>query len=315
MAGGIGMSALISAVEDYLALRRSLGFKLYRIDHLLLDFVAELEARGLETVTTEAALAWATKPAGADPHWHGKRLGYARRFAVYLNTLDSHCEVPPRGLLAERSQRATPHLYTEQEVRALMERARQLSPPLRGASYETLIGLLAVTGMRPGETLRLQRSDVDLKAGVLRVNKSKSVSRELPLHHSAVQALASYSELRDELYPRPADGAFFLSAAGTAIAHKTLNDTFAKLRRSAGLQAPPGPGRASPRLCDFRHSFALRCLLGWYRCGTDVAAQLPRLSTYLGHSNPADTYWYLTATPELLALAARRLENSQEARP
>jgi integrase/recombinase XerD len=308
------MSALVNAVEDYLALRRSLGFKLYRIDQLLLDFVAELEARGLETVTTEAALAWATKPAGADPYWHAKRLGCVRRFAVYLNALDPRCEVPP-PLLAERSRRATPHLYSEEEVRALMEEARELAPRLRGASYEALIGLLSVTGMRPGEAVRLQRSDVDLGTGVVRVNKSKNVSRELPLHHSAVQALRSYSELRDELCPKPAGGAFFLSAAGTAIARETFTATFARLRRGAGLAPPPGSGRVPPRLHDFRHAFALRCLLGWYRCGADVATQLPKLSTYLGHRDPAATYWYLTATPELLALAARRLQGGQGARP
>ncbi len=308
------MSALVSAVEDYLALRRSLGFKLYRIDQLLLDFVAELEARGLETITTEAALAWATKPAGAAPYWHAKRLGCVRRFAVYLNALDPRCEVPP-PLLAERGRRATPHLYSEEEVRALMEEARELAPRLRGASYEALIGLLSVTGMRPGEAVRLQRSDVDLGTGVVRVNKSKNVSRELPLHHSTVQALRSYSELRDELCPKPAGGAFFLSAAGTPIKRDTFTATFTRLRRGAGLAPPPGSGRVSPRLHDFRHAFALRCLLGWYRCGADVAAQLPKLSTYLGHRDPAATYWYLTATPELLALAARRLQGGQGAKP
>ncbi len=308
------MSALVSAVEDYLALRRSLGFTLHRIDGLLLDFVAELEAGGLERITTEAALAWATKPAGADPYWHAKRLGCVRRFAVYLNALDPRCEVPPRGLLAERARRATPHLYSAQEVRALMSQARLLAPRLRGASYEALIGLLAVTGMRPGETVRLQRRDVDLAGGIVRVLASKNDSRELPLHPSAVNALSAYGRLRDELYPRPAGTAFFLSAAGTPIARETLIATFARLRRGAGLDPPPGSGRA-PRLHDFRHSFALRCLLDWYRSGADVAALLPRLSTYLGHRDPASTYWYLTATPELLALAARRLEPGQEAKP
>lgn len=306
------MSALVSAVEDYLALRRSLGFKLHRIDPLLLDFVAELEARGLQIITTEAALAWATKPAEADPYYHAKRFGCVRRFAVYLNALDPRCEVPP-PLLAERGLRAIPHLYSEKEVEALMEQARRLAPALRGASYETLIGLLSITGMRPGEVVRLQRCDVDLGTGVLRVMKSKNASRELPLHHSAVQALANYSTLRDELFPKPADGAFFISAAGIAIARGTLIGTFAKLRRRAGLEAPPGSGRVSPRLYDFRHSFATRCLLGWYRSGADVAVQLPRLSTYLGHRDPAATYWYLTATPELLALAARRLQKNREA--
>jgi integrase len=307
------MSALVMAVTDYLSLRRSLGFALYRIDALLLDFVAELEAHGLDAITTEAALAWATKPAGAEPYWHAKRFGVVRRFAAYLNALDPHCEVPP-PLLAERGRRLTPHLYSDDEVRALMEQARQLSPRLRGASYEALIGLHAVTGMRPGEAVRLARSDVDLQAGIVRVYRSKNVSRELPLHSSAVHALAAYSQLRDALCPKPATEAFFLSAAGTAIARDTLIATFARLRRDANLEPPPGSGRP-PSLRDFRHSFALRCLLHWYRSGADVAAQLPLLCSYLGHSDPRNTYWYLTATPELLALAARRLESDQGPRP
>jgi integrase/recombinase XerD len=308
------MRGLVSAVEDYLALRRSLGFRLYGIERLLLDFVAELEARGLETVTTEAALAWATKPAGADPYWHAKRLGHVRRFAIYLNALDPRCEVPP-PMLPERGRRATPHLYSAREVSALIGQARLLAPRLRGASYETLIGLLAVTGMRPGEALALQRGDVDLNAGVVRVLASKGDSRELPLHASAVQALGAYSRLRDELCPKPVGAAFFLSAAGAPIGRSTLNATFARLRRGAGLEPPPGSGRAAPRMHDFRHSFALRCLLDWYRSGAEVAAQLPRLSSYLGHRDPAATYWYLTATPELLALAARRLQGDRGTRP
>lgn len=301
------MSALVTAVEDYLALRRSLGFTLYRIDELLLDFVAYLQAEGLDTVTTEAALAWATKPSGADPYWHARRFGYARRFAVYLNALDPRCEIPP-PILPERGRRTTPHLYSAAETRSLMDEARRLRPLLRGAVYETLIGLLAVTGMRPGEALRLRRCDVDLQSGIVRVHASKNASRELPLHDSAIAALAAYSRLRDELYPKPVSQAFFVSADGRKIAHGTFTKTFARVRHSAGLDPPPRSIRA-PQLRDFRHAFALHCLLDAYRRGADIDAQLALISSYLGHADPASSYWYLHATPELLALAAGRLDD------
>lgn len=306
------MSRLTTAVEDYLALRRSLGFSLHGLDRLLLGFVAFLETAELDTVTIEAALAWATLPTGAHPSWHAKRLGYVRRFAVYLHALDPRCEVPPCDLLPSRPRRRKPHLYSDEEVAALMAQARLLTPDLRAATYETVIGLLAVTGMRPGEVLRLDRSHVDLDAGVLHVFDSKfHDSRQLPVHPSTVKALAAYTSLRDQLCPDPAGPAFFVSAAGTRLRHGVLNQTFAQLRRAAGLQPSPGSRRASPRPHDFRHTFAVRAVLGWYCGGTDVAARLPSLATYLGHSDPAGTYWYLTSTPELLAHAARRVEPDQ----
>ncbi len=308
------MSELAAAVEDYLALRRSLGFALEGHDRLLASFVAHLEARGLDTVTIEAALAWATQPVGANPSWHAKRLGYVRRFATYLQTFDSRCQVPPPDLLANAPRRVQPHLYSADEVAALMAQARLLIPPLRAATFETVIGLLAVTGIRPGEALRLDRRHVDLDTGALRVVDSKfHDSRELPLHPTTVEALASYGRLRDQLCPHPGGPSFFVSATGTRLRHGSLNQTFLKLLRAAGLEPPPQSGRLRPRPHDLRHSFAMRSVLGWYRAGVDVGAHLPSLSTYLGHVDPAATYWYLSATPELLALAARRVEQGQGA--
>lgn len=308
------MSGLAAAVEDYLGLRRSLGFALQGHDRLLGSFVAYLESKGLDTVTTEAALAWATQPAGANPSWHAKRLGYARRFAAYLQTFDSRCEVPPHDLLANSPRRAQPYLYSADEVAALMAQARMLVPPLRAATFETLIGLLAVTGMRPGEALRLDRRHVDLETGALRVVDSKfHDSRELPLHPTTVEALAAYARLRDQLWAHPAGPSFFVSVTGTRLRHGSLNQTFLRLLRGAGLESLPQSGRLRPRPHDLRHSFAMRSVLGWYRAGVEVEAHLPSLSTYLGHVDPAATYWYLSATPELLALAARRVEQRQGA--
>lgn len=309
------MSGLAAAVEDYLAVRRSLGFALTGHDRLLDGFVAHLEAAGLDTVTTEAALAWATQPAGADPSWHAKRLGYVRRFAAFLHALDARCEVPPRDLLPDRPRRAKPYLYSDDEVTALMAQARLLAPRLRAATFETIIGLLAVTGMRPGEALRLDRAHVDLDVGMLRVLDSKfHDSRELPLHPSTVEALAAYSRHRDRLCPHPTGPSFFVSTTGTRLRHGTLNQIFVRLLRGAGLEPPPESEQPRPRPHDLRHSFALRTVLDWYRVDADVGARLPSLSTYLGHLDPAATYWYLSATPELLALAARRVERRRAAR-
>jgi integrase/recombinase XerD len=206
--------------------------------------------------------------------------------------------------------------YSDDEIASLMAQARRLTPGLRAATYETVIGLLAVTGMRPGEVLRLDRSDVDLRAGVLHVSDSKFHDpRQLPLHPSTVKTLAGYCQLRDQLCPKPTGPAFFVSAAGTRLRHGVLNQTFSRLRRAAGLQPPPGSGRPAPRPHDFRHTFAVRAVLDWYRCGADLDARLPSLSTYLGHRDPAGTYWYLSSTPELLAHAARRVESGRGAQP
>lgn len=307
------MSALAADVEDYLGLRRSLGFALRGHDHLLGGFVAYLDSVGLNTITTEAALAWAIQPVGADPSWHAKRLGYVRRFAVYLHALDDRHEVPPRDLLISQLRRVRPYLYSDDEIVALMAEARALAPRLRAATFETVIGLMAVSGMRPGEVLRLDRSNVDLAAGLVRVLDSKfHHSRELPLHPSTVTALADYSRLRDQLCPDTGGPSFFVSVTGARLRHGELNAIFARLVRAAGLEPPPDSGRR-PRPHDFRHRFAVQTVLGWSRAGVDMQPRLAWLSTYLGHVNPATTYWYLSATPELLALAARRVDQHRDA--
>ena len=301
------MSALTAAVEDYLALRRTLGFALRGVDRLLADFVAHLEAAGVDTITTEAAVAWATQPASASAAWHAKRLGYVRRFAVHLHALDARCEVPPHDLLASRARRATPHLYSDDEVIALMDQARRLVPRLRAATFETLIGLLAVTGMRPGEALRLDRCHVDVDTGVVNVLDSKfHHSRQLPLHPSTVEALTVYRRL-----PRPARARIRRSEL-LRLGHRQPTSPprpQPDLRPTVARRRPRTVGRVgttSSPPTDLRHRFAVRSLLDWYRAGADVPARLASLSTYLGHLDPAATYWYLSATPELMALAARR---------
>jgi integrase/recombinase XerD len=307
------MSALSAELERYLTIRRALGFKLARAELLLADYLRYLDTVGVDTITTENGLAWATLPPNGSSSWWGQRLSVVRAFARHLHAIDPVHEIPPAGLLPARGHRAVPYLYSDTDITALMAAARGLRPPLRAATFETLVGLLAVSGLRIGEALRLDRDDVDLDAGVLHVRLTKfNKSREVPLHASTVAALVTYARHRDELCSRPRDPSFFVSTAGTRLLYCNAHLAWRELVRRAGLE--PRSPRCRPRPHDLRHGFAVRTLLGWYRDGVDVEAHMPLLSTYLGHVHPANTYWYLSAAPELLALVAARLESAEEPR-
>ena len=308
------MSPLRQALDDYLTMRRRLGYKLERPEKLLAQFLAYLDEVGSESVTVEHALAWARLPAEADLSWWSFRLSVVRGFAAYLHTLDPAAEVPAAELLPWRRRRATPYLYTDAEIAALLAACAGLRCPLRVATYRTLIGLLAVSGLRVGEAIRLDRSDLDLERGLLLVREGKfGKSRELPLHATAVRALRTYLRRRQPLQPGPQAEALFVSLAGTRLRYSNVNWTFLRLVRRAGLE--PRSATCRPRLHDLRHSFAVRAMLDAYRDDGDVQARVPLLSTYLGHVDPAATYWYLSAAPELLALAGQRLERYLETRP
>lgn len=302
------MSPLASALAEYLTIRRRLGFKLHTHGQLLRDFVAFLDEREATVVTTELALTWARRPTGARPSWWGARLSAVRVFARYLKTIEPTTEVPPADLLPARSQRATPYLYSASDIDALMVAAGRLSSQHRAATYATLIGLLAVTGMRIGEAIRLDLDDIDWPEGSLTIRASKfGKSREVVLHPTAVEALRAYAQRRQQLRPRPRTPSFFVSMAGTRLLYQNVHETFQDFVEEAGI----GPrARARPRPHDLRHTFAVNTLLAWYRDGLDVPSRMHLLSTYLGHRDPAATYWYLSATPELLGLAGQRLERT-----
>jgi integrase len=301
------MSPLRQALEDYLSIRRALGFKLDRAERLLTQFITYLEQRQATTVTIEHAMAWATLPAGASSWWRAMRMLHIRPFAVYLSTRDASTEVPPPGLIAYQRQRATPYLYSDSEIRALVRAATRLPQRLPAATYPVLISLLAVTGMRIGEAIALDTSDFDDKQGVLTVRFGKfGKARLLPLHPSAAAGLRQYLQTRNRLRPIPVSDALFISLAGTRLSYNRVHRTFKRLTQQAGLTARSATCR--PRIHDLRHSFAVASLLDAYRRGDDVQALLPRLSTYLGHADPKHTFWYLSAAPELLALAGDRLE-------
>jgi integrase/recombinase XerD len=299
---------LPSALTDYLDLRRSLGFGLKRDAKLLAQFIAYPHERGTTTITVADALAWATLPADASPGWLGFRMSVVRGFAAYLHTLDSCVEVPPPGLLPGRTRRATPYLYSDADITALFAQAERLRTPLRTATLQTFIGLMSVTGMRGGEVVHLDNDDFDPARGLLTIRHAKLGKwRQLPLHPTTVTALHAYQQLRDQTFPHPLSPALLVSIAGTRLCYDGVGPTFAKLARRAGLN--PRSALCRPRPHDLRHTFAVHTLLEWYRDGADVAARMPLLSTYLGHVEPANTYWYLQAAPELLAEAARRLEH------
>lgn len=293
---------------DYIAIRRSFGYKVVGHDRLLADFCGWLDRAALDTVTTQAAAAWAVLP-GAGDSWHAQRLSVVRGFAAHLRAVDPRCEVPPRDVIPAGHQRVPPHIYSTEEIEELLAQARLLSPRLRAATFETLLGLLAVTGMRSGEALRLNRSDVDLEAGTVKVVATKfNKSRELAVHATTGAALAAYIDLRDRCLPRPPTTSFFVSNSGRRLGSSSLYAAFGQMRGRAGLDPPVGSRGRRPRPHDLRHSFAVATLIDWYRTDQDVQALLPSLSAYLGHTRPSATYWYLSAVPELLAAASERAQ-------
>lgn len=305
------MSGLEDHLDRYLAVRRSLGYQLEDHRRVLPDFVRYAELRGETTVHTQTAIGWA---AGAvSDGRRARRLSLVRCFARYMAAFEPTTEIPPRALGPADHVRPIPHIYSQEEIAGLMSAAAALQPVSFGATMQALIGLMAATGLRPGETWRLDRGHVDLAAGQLTVWHSKfGRSRRLPLHPSTVQALADYATVRDRFHPDPRSDAFFLSTTGVRLTSPIVSRAFRQLRNAAGIVTAAGQGPAV--LGDLRHTFAVRTLLEWHRAGVDVQRQLPVLSAYLGHVNPRQSYWYLEGTPELMALVAEHLERCWEAR-
>jgi integrase len=299
------MIPLQQAAAEYLQIRRALGHKLEREGWRLPEFIGFLESHGQTHITCEWAMRWALD--SSDPSslgWAG-RLAMVRTFAKYLHARDPRTQIPPRPVTPPH-QKLIPYVYRDKEVAALMKAAESLQG-LGGPTYATLIGLLAATGMRVGEAVRLDRNDVHWNEGILVVRRSKfDKSREVPLHPTTLRALRQYARCRDRFVNNARCQAFFLSNAGTRLFYKNVHLKFLRLLRIARL--PNEPQR--PRLHDLRHTFAIKTVIDWYKAGDDVQARLYVLSTYLGHVNPTSTYWYLTATSELLQLASLRLESA-----
>ena len=309
------MTCLEDRLAGYLAMRRALGYRLVRAEKLLGQFIAWLNERGETTITTAAALEWATLPPATSSGWHAYRLCVVRGFAAHVHALDRAHELVPQDLLAQRPRRAVPYLYTDTEIRALMNASSVIPTPHRAATMRTLIGLLAVTGMRVGEAIRLDQADIDHQRGVLTVVESKfGKSRQLPIDATTIAALRSYLARRDRPVPTEPTDAVFTSAGGTRLTYCNVHLAFKRIVKHAGLM--PRSSVCRPRPHDIRHTFAVNTLLDAYRDdigdGEHIQERIAVLCTYLGHVNPGSTYWYLQAAPELLALAADRLQRVEE---
>lgn len=300
---------LAAQVQRYLGLRRALGYKLVDHERLLADLVAHLESRGIGHLSVDAVLDWAVL--GSSDDQRARRLSVARRFARYLSGFDPATEVPPAGVF-RLSGRRVPYPNSPEEIGSLMTQARRLTPPVRAASMTTMVGLMAVTGIRPGEARRLARDHIDLDGGQLSILDSKNGrSRRLPLHPSTVAALHDYVQMRDTQVA-PGVSALFVDPAGAPISASTFSSTFKTLTTTAAITAEAG--RRPPRAGDLRHSFAVSALSAWHAETADVAVRLPVLSAYMGHLRPNETYWYLQASPELMGVVAGRLANWEESR-
>jgi integrase len=295
-------------LAEYLALRRALGYRLARPEKLLTQFLDYLDAAGESLISVRAALDWARSPdSDAGSNWPAYRLSTVRGFATYLHAIDPAHEVPTPDLLPQRPHRASPYLYSTDDIAAVMTAAQTLKTPWRRCMVATLIGMLAVTGMRVGEAIALDAADVDLTTGRVVIRHGKfDKARELHLHPTAVTALSDYLRARAALKVRPTSPALFVSAAGTRLVYCNVWNTFHRLTRLAGL--PGRSGNCRPRIHDLRHSFAVATMLDAYAAGQDAQAQLSLLSTWMGHVHPGNTYWYLSASPELMAAAGTRLE-------
>lgn len=307
------MTDLRQAMDDYFRLRRSLGHQLAEASYLLPDFVAFMHDRGEQTVTVTAALEWVkSREPEVFTTVSPKRITAVRGFARFLSGIDPATEVPPLGLVPHRQRRGQIFLYSDADIAAIMSAAKETIPqPLRAATYHTLIGLLAASGLRIGEAIKLDRGDIDWTEGVLHIRESKfGKSRLVPLADSVMSALREYDAARDALMPRPKDPSFFVSLTARRLIYACVQPTFGTLVETTGVGAD-APHR--PRLHELRHTFAVRALLHWYRTEDNVQAKIPSLSTYMGHREPACTYWYLSAAPELLALAAARRDDVRKA--
>ena len=311
------MSTLREGLQEYLTLRRRLGFQLRDAGRALPDFVAFMEQKRARHITSHLALRWAHQPTvGAPANW-ARRLSFVRGFARHRSASDPRSQIPPAGLLPHRPARARPYPYTDEEIRHLLHAALALAPrgSLRPWTYYCLLGLLSVSGLRFGEARNLELQDLDLKNSLLTIRGAKfGKSRLVPLHDSTCKVLAAYLRRRKLLLAgHPLSSYLFVTLRGNQLNDGEAHQTFIALSKQVGLRAPAD--LHGPRMHDFRHRFATQTLMRWYRSDEDPARRLPLLSTYLGHVHLSDTYWYLNHWPELMREAVKRLERRWEARP
>jgi integrase len=310
------MSNLSHELDRYLTLRRNLGYRLDTAERNLRNFIASAEREGAAYLSSALFLRWQETFGHANRQTWARRLSSVRLFAQWLHTIDPHHEIPPQGLIPHRYRRARPYIYSEDEIRRIVEAAAALPSPngVRALTYSTLFGLIAVTGLRISEALSLNVTDVDLDTGVLTLQCGKfGKARVLPVAATTRERLAAYLKERDRLLgasPPP----FFVSDHGARLTDCAARYNFATVCQSLGMRPAQKFHRhgRGPRIHDMRHTFAVRTLVHWYRTRTeDPTREMLKLTTYLGHADPTHTYWYIEAIPELLALAAQRGEEGR----
>jgi integrase len=310
------MISLSKSLQNYVVLYRNLGLKFREQERELRQFVSFMEDRDADRITCELALEWAKQPEGVNPARWAYRLSLVRAFSRFLQLEDPRTEVPPYKLIPARYTRPKPYIYTPDEIQKLMAAAKEFPSKtgLKSLSIYYLIGLLASTGLRIGEALALTCDQVDLDRGLLTIKGTKNgKSRLVPLHSSTQKALSRYAGMRDEYFCVPASSYFFVSERGNRLWGPDVRKIFYELSREVGLRGPND--HAGPRLHDARHYFVVQTLLRRYRSGEDIDTFLPILSTYLGHCNLQDTFWYLQACPELMSAAVEKLDSRWEKSP
>ena len=308
------MTSLTNELERYLEIRRSLGFTLSTSARVLRRFVAFADAQDINHISTDLFLRWKEEFGGASSSTWAARLGMVRQFAQCLGGIDSRHEVPPKALVPGRYRRSRPHIYSDAEIVRIIEGAKRLQSVdgIRALTYSTLFGLIAVTGLRISEAVALDNADLDVANGVLTVRCGKfGKARIIPISTSSLEHLTAYAKERDRLLDR-SPKSFFVSDTGTRPDDCSVRYNFASVCQHIGLRPVQRFNRhgRGPRIHDLRHTFAARTLLNWYRTGKDAEREMIKLSTYLGHTDPAHTYWYIEAVPELLELASERATRS-----
>lgn len=304
----MSMPDLHAMVDEFLAHRRSLGYAMANYASQLHSFAGHASRAGDWPLSAALALEWATLPRNATSSYHSKRLSHVRQFARYCMRIEPRTEIPPMGILGGKTRRPQPHIYSDEEVARLTAATRSLHPAdgIRAVSYRILLGLLASTGIRIGEALRCEISDIDLGSGILTVRESKGISaRAVPLHSSAVEQLMEYCRRRPAYLADPFETRLLIGDDGTPLEYWAVQGVFDRLRRKVGLG---GTGKSQPRIHDLRHTYACRRLVAWQREGVDLNRAMSRLSAYMGHVQPTDTYWYVSIVPELLDNGSRRFE-------
>jgi integrase/recombinase XerD len=302
------MTRLSKAVQGYLTMRYQLGYKLERATYVLNGFATYAKQKKVSHITTKVALEYATQNHNAAPPSWASRLGIIRRFALYMRLLDPLTEVPPPNLLPYSYRRRSPYIYSDSDILKILKSCNiLLNHPLDAKTYYTLLGLIAVTGLRPGEALNLKSDSVDMTLGIITIRDSKfRKTRKVPVHKSTIKKLQEYVKYRDQYFKKKTSTYFFVNKRGYGLQARTVRQIFNKICIHAGLMNKRKHVR--PRLMGLRHTFAVKTLENCYLDGLNAEIVMPILSTYLGHENPIHTYWYLSATPELFGLMNARLE-------